>query len=159
MRLSIIIDQRLGVIPPAKGNSRPGNEKTKEAKLILAPHRRSLVAWLMNAATESNDFLAAIHKALPEECQGKRTNPVGKARDIYNCFSEIDWNKAVCNLVKNEVEDNIYGRGGRGWAKVNRKINHPSGSPRRADQPRFSEEVGQPTDVLDAACDAYLGSH
>lgn len=150
LRLDVAIDTRLAVNPTPKG------PRVKEAKLILAASKRSLAAMLMNAATESNDFLTAIHKALPDHCKSKRTNPVGKARDIYACFSEINWPKALCNVAKNEFEDNLYGRGGRGWARVNRKLNHPSGSPRRAAQPRMKDD---PTDVFDEVCDAVLGGH
>lgn len=72
-------------------------------------------AFVINAFTESNDFLREIWKTLPRRCRTAKQTRSGNRRtdamlaDLYRCWSHIDWDEASVNLQVNDLEDKIYG--------------------------------------------------
>lgn len=66
------------------------------------------------ALTEVDDFIDNIFEALPKNLQktleGRKT-PSDKLAYIYTHWDEIDWNKAVDNIVINHFQDKVVGTG------------------------------------------------
>lgn len=90
--------------PPVK--ERPPEKRTKEKKFAVS---KDLA--IFGLITESMDAISALYKALPW-C----VRPVGfvgpdkMAKAIYDELEYIDWQKAITNLVANQVEDAVIGR-------------------------------------------------
>ncbi|MEM2002802.1 MAG: hypothetical protein QXT77_09175, partial [Candidatus Methanomethylicaceae archaeon] len=84
----------------------PPPRKTKEKKFAVS---KDLA--IFGIITESMDAISALYKALPW-C----VRPVGfvgpdkMAKAIYDELEYIDWQKAITNLVANQVEDAVIGR-------------------------------------------------
>lgn len=112
---------RISPAPSRPQPPKPG-EKEKKMKTGLPPGK---VAAVINAATEGADAIDAIYGALPGKLRGslywsgQATTPQERALAIYNHFDEIDWEKAVGNLVANQLEDAFIGAVGRLGAKAN----------------------------------------
>lgn len=86
--------------PPPKG--------TKEKKGQGPGNVRKKLGQILSGYSEAGDLLDALHGALPEKYQKGKT-PLQKFMDLYNHADEIDIQKAVENLINNQVSDRYYG--------------------------------------------------
>lgn len=92
-----------------------------------------MAGWLVNAVTETKDFVEALWKALPKKYRTKGPNSrllQNKMRDLYNAWDKIDnegnyvlgeeyFRRALVEVITNEIGDNFYGRvGGLGGKAV-----------------------------------------
>jgi len=116
--------------PSAKGNLRaslrPSNHGyhrppggVREIKLRSSAH--AAAAIVMGAATETGDFISALWGALPyaDREQGYSGHMQDKLADLYNHAGHVDVQKALGNLVANELEDRLYGSIGNRIKKLN----------------------------------------
>lgn len=105
---------------PRTPPSRPG-KNTRERK-----YRAGLTGTLrvvVNAITESRDFIEALWKALPKD---KRSRPEKGRRkvfvqqmlkDLYDNWLDLDLPRAVKEVIANELQDRLYGKAGQLSAK------------------------------------------
>lgn len=141
----------------------PPGPGVKERK-ITGPGK---LIQLLNAATETVDIMEALFDALPDDCKAeyrrkttrarreytrrkragntpkgplynKASQTLDKAQAVYKCFPHIDVDTAVYNIIKNHVEDEIYGRLGLrgvgrygGSAGANKLLNEAFGDAQR----------------------------
>lgn len=96
----------------------PGSKEVKTQGRAMNAFIRAAQS-LAHDATEVNDFIDAMHRALPEEfraqahySQGRWWNasPVQKAKAVWTNIEHLDWTKAAMNLAVNEVTDRALGR-------------------------------------------------
>lgn len=121
------------VLPGSHRNA-PPPKGTKERKFILAPLQGSLVGIAMNAVTESSDFVDSLFFAIPVSLRPqwpdgtpKRLGLTDKAYQVFKHFGDIDVEKALKNLLQNQIGDTIGGIAGRMNAKALRGIYNNSG--------------------------------
>lgn len=85
-------------------------------------------AFVMNAITETGDFLEQVHKALPDHCKKARPSKKGNLRfdsmlrDLQNCPDVPAWDEAVVNIVANQLEDFYYGAQGTLATKAGNRL-------------------------------------
>lgn len=106
--------------PARRFARKPPGPGEKEVKL-----RATLPAGVLaiqkagHAVTEGLDLLDSFYDALPKTVRsagvfkgGKwwKVSPQEKVRVIWNNFDQLDWDKVIKNLAKNEIEDRILGR-------------------------------------------------
>lgn len=96
----------------------PPPARTKETKALVAPVWWPVVKWALNGITEGLDAFYAIYDALPLRYKARGARRFEQhAAALYRNFEHVDWNKALENMIRNEVEDAILGRVGRSLAK------------------------------------------
>lgn len=99
-----------GAVPPA--GRRPPRRGEKEKKLRFG-HTAvwRIFSFAMNLFTESQDFIRAIWKALPDEYRAAgRYDTVTQLEQIFEHFDQIVWTEAVWNVIANQIEDWIIGK-------------------------------------------------
>lgn len=111
---------------PGKHRTAPPPSRTKERKFILAPNQNSPIGLLVNAVTETNDFVTALYFAIPANIRPREKTLQGKALAVYRHFGQIDVGRAINNLLQNQIGDAIGGVTGRITAKYNRTFNRPT---------------------------------
>jgi hypothetical protein len=97
---------------------KPPPPGTKERKFIATAHKASWIGWALNGVTEGLDIINALHRALPKQYRTKGADQTQRMRDLYEHFNEIEVSKAIEEIVKNEIEDRIFGGIGRLGAKA-----------------------------------------
>lgn len=126
---------------------RPPRKHQKEVKL-RARAAMGLAWGIFNAVTEGRDFLREIYKALPKRFKTvpRRCHGIGKAqqctgptvqqmfKDIYRGTngmkdSELPdfWNKAIDNVVANQIGDYFAGKTGKAVGQASAYHNRPIG--------------------------------
>jgi len=122
-RLQTLPGSHLQRVPP-KG--------TKERKFILS--RTGVVSLVMNAFTETADFIDVMYQSIPEDLRPRWNNGAEKKLSlsdkvewIYKMYWSIDAEVLFKNLWTNEVEDAIYGTAGRLQGKANRGLGLSTG--------------------------------
>lgn len=101
--------------------NRPPRKGEKEKKLAISLPAGHPVMQGIGAVTEGMDVIDAIYWAIPKKYRPKGfTNPWDKARAIYDNADNIDWEKALENILKNEIEDQIIGRSSKARNKAQR---------------------------------------
>lgn len=105
--------------------SKPASSRTVERKLAAVPQAlKRIVDALANAVTESADFIEAVHDAICDKgYKGSSKRPDRQLADIYRAARDdkLDLVDAVNNIVKNQLEDAIIGKGMGALAKGYRK--------------------------------------
>lgn len=103
----------------------PSNAEPREQK--PGNRMRSAGAVFVNVASETNDFLEAMHKGLPKKLRSKGRwgmvpEPDIILRDIWDHWDEFDSQVAFEAFVNNQIEDHILGKyyfgklpGSRAW--------------------------------------------
>lgn len=98
---------------------RPPPARTREQKLRATPAVIRVLQRAAHAATEGEDFVDALHSALPKRLQAKGTyhhgrwwppSPQAKAKAVWDNYREVDWNEAMVNLAVNHATDEVLGR-------------------------------------------------
>lgn len=108
--------------PPKSGD----REKKLSANAVSAVLALQRVA---HGVTEAIDVIDAVHKALPKKLQAKahfngkwyNASPQAKAAAIYANWNAINFNKAVINLIVNDLGDRVIGRSN---AAANKALNN-----------------------------------
>lgn len=126
------IDVRPGqVVPGPSHKFEPPLPGVRERKIKITAAYVAAGA-VINAITETGDFVEQIWDALPDEFKTARRTKSGNLRfdrmlkDLFRGWRRIDWDKAAVNLQTNSLEDQIYGtigllgqagmqRAGFGW--------------------------------------------
>lgn len=131
------------VVPPTV--LRPPGPGERERKFRFKPGLYSAyetARWALHGLTEAQDLVNAIWDALPGSVKsGKTRGPNGvfvqkdigpkglpeKFMDIYNNLDKVNWSQAIHNIVKNEIEDQLIGRGLGKLDKAAKNLGLPSG--------------------------------
>lgn len=117
---------------PGVHRFRPPPRGTKERKFILYPASNSAIGLLMNAVSETDDFVTSLYYAVPPRFRSDHSKkaPAGlheKMAIVYRHFDKINVGYAINNLIDNQIEDFVYGKMGRLQAKANRKLGLSTG--------------------------------
>lgn len=122
--------------PRKRRRERPRPDQKPEPSPLARPREnvkerkaRSSSSWLLAAfriaqkgmreLTEAGDAIDAVYEALPKWLQrylkkqngGKNLNPYQKAMAVWSNLDRVDLNDAVVNLVYNQIEDYVIGKG------------------------------------------------
>ena len=124
------VQPSLDIIPPNRGGRpvlvRGGRhyrlppKKRREEKKLLVLKRTALIAAggkVFSVVTEALDITTAVWWALPKSARTPYASIAQKVKDIINGWDKIDWEQAVINLAKNELND-------RAIAKRNRLVDN-----------------------------------
>lgn len=96
--------------PPGQPPIAPPVGGEKEAKVKAPPGLIRVFRGLVYEATELNDFIEALHNALPDHLRSSRNGPRGRALAVWRHFDQIDVAQALGNILLNEIEDRAIGR-------------------------------------------------
>ncbi len=110
------------VAPHSPSRPRKG---TIEKKLI--GQASGALKTVLNIVTESKDVVDALFKALPPKYRERGASPQRKAAILWKHRDKIDPAVAIRELIKNQAEDAVYGRLGRGVANANRNVHRQTG--------------------------------
>jgi hypothetical protein len=94
--------------PPPRAPPKAGEKEQKKHAGV-----KGGLATLIGAITEANDAIGAIWKSIPgkkRDYHGPTTRPDQKYRDIINHFADIDWGKAVVEMINQHYQDRLRGR-------------------------------------------------
>ncbi len=137
----------VGVDVPGDGPPRPTPPGAVRAHTASRPRKREWekklnlgikgkVGAIANIITESVDFVREVHKALPKKFQAKRTpnvdpisgrqftshpTPQAMAEAIWKHKEQVNWGKAVSNVINNTASDAFFGKLGSAAQKGNKK--------------------------------------
>lgn len=97
------------ILPPVDKYTR--EKKTDRAKPVNKLTAMRIVAKLYDAATEAKDIVDALYDALPKgsKCPGAKSMD-DKAYCVWSHIDDLNVDKAIWNLVKNEIGDRLVGR-------------------------------------------------
>lgn len=100
------------VKPTVPGVPAPG---VKERK-FTGRNRALLEAFratqrFFHGVTEYGDMVDAIYEALPDRLQKEGLNPAEKSWEIYKHLDDVNMSEAIKNLLWNQVEDYVIGKG------------------------------------------------
>lgn len=136
----------LHVNPPR----RPPEDREKEKKFggssdAVQQFFRN-VSRFKESVTELKDMLEAIHKAIDKKTlkklkdargKGYKATPQSLAKDIYDHFDKIDWEKALDNVVENWAEDKVMGTAIRAGDLASKRLGLKSTLQGRGWMPRW----------------------
>ena len=119
------------IVPPGLPPGNPNPDETKEAK-PWAQRLASMGFTAINVVTETQDFMEAMHAALPEKYRSKGRNggdvpPWVILQDIWDNWDHFDADLAVENFVNNQIEDAIYGRFFGAISRTQKKVGVTAG--------------------------------
>lgn len=116
-------------IDPVVVRRKPPPARVREKKVPINSAGRRVLIRVIDGITEGKDFIEALEKSLPKDCQTGRNSPLqDKIAALFECSDQIDFCKAVEELVKNQVEDAIFGRAGSKLGKpTGRRMGRPVG--------------------------------
>lgn len=96
---------------------RNNKNKSKEQKLKFNRGMKFILG-ILNGATEAKDLMVALFDALPEKVKdrydvkdGKPITDVQKAKALWENFDKVEWDDAIYNIVRENIEDLV-------WAKL-----------------------------------------
>ena len=105
--------------------------RVKERKIAM---KARFILSAINYVTETNDILDSLWKSLPKQYQrlpehrGLRAmRPQHKLKSLYRHWDKVEFEKFVREVVKNEIEDRIYGGIGKGLKKLNQTLGSVKG--------------------------------
>lgn len=100
------------IVPPGQppGNPQPDDDKKPWTRVLI---KGGMLA--INAGTETQDFVEAMHEGLPEHLRSKGRKggdvpPWVILEDIWDNYDEWDAEVALEAFINNQIEDAIYGR-------------------------------------------------
>jgi len=102
----------------------PPGRAVKEKKFFYAIHSASLLGQVLGLVTESMDATYALWDAMDESirCGWRRPPPHVAANLIYEHWDKIDYEKALRNIIENEIEDRVIGKAGQLAGKASRNF-------------------------------------
>lgn len=113
-RIDLLPEQNIQVYPRQAPVGASGGHKftkppkgVKERKFKL--NMPAGISFAVNLVTESLDVLDALYYAIPKKFRRGETTPQAKARAVYKNFLKLDAEKALENLLVNELGDRLYG--------------------------------------------------
>lgn len=109
---------------------RPPGPGVTEKKLNMTPQWVEKIKKLINGFTETTDFVGALYGALPEQLQkkerakryGKEPSFQGKVAILLQNLDQIAPERAMYNLLENQLEDALIGRANQGLTKQAKPI-------------------------------------
>lgn len=105
---------------------KPPEKNTKERKVRVTLGRFSIV---VNAITETKDFVEALWKALPKNQRSKPEKGHRKVTlqamlaDLYRNWEDLDLSKGIVNVIENEIQDRFYGQAGQAFKGAAARLN------------------------------------
>lgn len=160
---SIIITptEEVFVAPSAPANPKPPREGVKERKFRAT---YGVAGGVYGAITEGKDFIESFYGALPKDKQkcGKNGSPQCMLNAIYNGWDDVDINKAIKNLINNEINDRLPGaasKAGKGKNDGGGYYDRPVGPTHGQSYDRPDNPHGESIDWVGAAESGakYLG--
>lgn len=104
---------------------RPPRERERERKWTGSKG----VLGIVNAVSEGVDFVEALYEGLPEKLRhkirrelGHKPTPYDMAVAIAKHLNDLDLGDALEAIIKNQIEDRIYGGIGQQVAKANKRV-------------------------------------
>lgn len=88
----------------------PVTSKTKERKLRAPPGFYAAFRAFAYFLTEAQDWIDALHRALPKRYRDWRHGARGRALAVFRHFDKLDLNDAITSLFLNEAQDQLNGR-------------------------------------------------
>lgn len=118
-------------VAPGNHNEEPPGPKDREGKKRLvkgvAAGWLAVLAKIANGYTEWDDVVAALYKGLPWQVRRWRgrdgvwrdrdINSVTRSQRLFTAFGDLNIQKAIEEVVKNEIEDRVWGTIGNTLSK------------------------------------------
>lgn len=116
-----------GSYPTVPRGRIPPRRRERERKVLSRSAKIGIVLFkILDKISESAEIVDAIYEALPEETRKKWgcnrsdfgidvagqygiDNADCKAKALYYNWDKVDWNTAVENIIKNEIQDKVLG--------------------------------------------------
>lgn len=112
-------------LAPRPTGKKPPDKNTKEKKTKSSGAAAAAVFAALDVVSEASEVVDAIYDALPDDVK-KATKQKGrglidqagqygidgadwKAQAIWDNFDKVDWNKALSNVIANEIQDQALG--------------------------------------------------
>lgn len=92
-----------------QARARPRSNE-KERKIKANNKLTVFIKYALGAVGEVGDAIDALFDALPDDCRKGARGVTGRAQAIYDCFDNIDVEKAVTNLLLNHFQDMLIGK-------------------------------------------------
>lgn len=136
----------LHINPPRRPPDRNEKEKKFGGSSDAVQEFFKRVSKFKEGVTELKDMLEAIHKAIDpkvlkklkaERGKGYKPTPQSLAKDIYDNFNKIDWEKALDNVVENWAEDKVMGTAIRAGDLASKRLGLKSTLQGRGWMPRW----------------------
>lgn len=102
---------------------RPPKKGTKERKLKASRGVAALVR-AVNSATEADDLVNAIYKAIPKSirprCEPGKRGVLCRSKAVWKHFGSIDWDTAIFNIIWENQFDKVWAKLGVPTKDLNR---------------------------------------
>ena len=104
---------RIELRPDGSSRTRPDKHRKRRdgRKKMQMPAWMFAALKLYHGATEVNDFIESLADAMPKETGCKKLPGFQRAACVISNLDKVDWGQAALNVIKNEIEDQLVGRG------------------------------------------------
>ena len=100
--------------PPKRGEKERKASVTRGAQNVLR---------VVENLTEAQDMLDAFYYALPKEYRPRGATPLQRDMLLLQYYEQVDLNKAIENVIKQQVGDMVFGMLGKGYGSAARRGN------------------------------------
>jgi len=156
----VVIGNGPPYLRPTTHEYAPPPSGVKERKLRMP--KQAVAYVILNALTETGDFIESLHDALPPGCRRSRTwkDKQGNyhrrridsmLRDLFFCWPQLDARRALANVVANELEDQVIGR-------ANRRANTQRGTQQLSSGPGAGTTISKAADAAGESTFGGLGA-
>jgi len=147
--------------PNRQRDTKPGR-KVKEKKSKVSKRFARIMLAAINGVTEFNDLVNALYKALPRSVAPRGTLLKDRWGIVYRNLDKLDLSLAVRAIIRNQIEDALYGRlgslGGKGAHNRGDVIDKISRSLRKLqDRDNHTGSVSWTNDPVGVILDAIFG--
>lgn len=99
--------------PDGSSRTRPDKHRKRRdgRKKMQMPAWMFAALKLYHGATEVNDFIESLADAMPKETGCSKLPGFQRAACVISNLDKVDWGQAALNVIKNEIEDQLVGRG------------------------------------------------
>lgn len=104
---------RIELRPDGSSRTRPDKHRKRRdgRKKMQMPAWMFAALKLYHGATEVNDFIESLADAMPKETGCSKLPGFQRAACVIANLDKVDWGQAALNVIKNEIEDQLVGRG------------------------------------------------
>lgn len=104
---------RIELRPDGSSRTRPDKHRKRRdgRKKMQMPAWMFAALRLYHGATEVNDFIESLADAMPKETGCSKLPGFQRAACVISNLDKVDWGQAALNVIKNEIEDQLVGRG------------------------------------------------